>query len=154
MKVNGKEIRWEDPPKGEFFTDVKAHVLWQDKKTGANLTILKAPKSEKNVMAPHAHPNANEWAMYLAGEFETADGTRITISPDNNIFAFSPKAKPMPRKAGKSSERQRGYATTMGHLLESSNDAQHLRQGPWKRSLEAPRSRSSNPFTLFSITVD
>jgi len=91
MKVNGKEIKWEDPPKGDFWTDIKIHVLWEDEKTGANLTLLKAPKSETALMGAHAHPDANEWSYYLAGEAEAADGTRITVSADNTRFGFNPK---------------------------------------------------------------
>jgi hypothetical protein len=93
MKVNGKEIKWEDGPKGDFWTDVKVHTLWEDKKTGANLTLLKAPKSETPVMGAHAHPNANEWSFYLAGEVQTADGTRATISADNTMFGFVAKGE-------------------------------------------------------------
>ena len=93
MKVNGKEIKWEDPPKGEYLTDVKIHVLWEDKKTGANLTLLKAPKAAGPVMEPHAHHNANEWSFYLAGELEAADGTKVTVSPDNTMFGFVSKGE-------------------------------------------------------------
>ena len=59
MKVNGKEIKWEDAPKAYFLTDVKMHVLWRDEKTGAGLTLLKAPKG-KNFDQPHTHPKFEE----------------------------------------------------------------------------------------------
>ena len=99
--MNGKEIKWQDPPKGDFWTDVKMYVLWQDKKTGANLTLLRAPKSDKAVMGPHAHPNANEWSVYLAGEGETPDGTRIKASADNIVFGFVPKGEIHAKESGK-----------------------------------------------------
>ncbi len=93
MKINGKEITWEDGPKGDFWTDIKVHTLWKDDKTGANLQLLRAPPSEGPTMGDHMHPDANEWAIYLSGEAEAADGTRIVVSADNTIFAFNPKGK-------------------------------------------------------------
>jgi hypothetical protein len=93
LKVNGKEIKWEDAPKGYFaVSGVKQHVLWRDEKTGANLTLLKGPKG-KGWDSPHTHPNANEWTIILAGEGEAADGTRTTASADDIMFDFSPKGK-------------------------------------------------------------
>jgi hypothetical protein len=91
MKVNGKEIKWEDAPKGDFVTDVKAHVLWRDEKTGANLTLLKAPKGKMQRDQAHLHPSANEWTVIFAGETELPDGTRMTASADNLYFGFFPK---------------------------------------------------------------
>jgi hypothetical protein len=91
MKVNGKEIKWEDGPKGDFWTDIKVHTLWKDEKTGANLQLLKAPPSDIPPMGEHKHPDANEWAYYLAGEMESADGTRSVITADNTGFGFNPK---------------------------------------------------------------
>ena len=91
MKVNGKEITWEDGPKGDFWTDIKVHTLWKDEKTGANIQLLKAPPSKIPPMGEHKHPDANERAYYLAGEMESADGTPTVISADNTVFAFNQK---------------------------------------------------------------
>jgi hypothetical protein len=91
MKINGKEIEWKDGPKGDFWTDIKMHVLWENEKTGANLALLKAPPSDTPPMGAHMHPDANEWAYYLAGEIESADGTRIKVTADNTVFAFNTK---------------------------------------------------------------
>jgi hypothetical protein len=93
MKVNGKEIKWEDGPKGDFWTDIKIHTLWKDEKTGANLTLLKAPVSDIPPMGAHAHPDANERAIYLGGEMEAADGTRTIVSADNTLFGFVSKGE-------------------------------------------------------------
>lgn len=93
MKVNGKEIKWDDVPKGYFpVSGIKQHVLWRDEKTGANLTLLHAPKG-KGWDSPHSHPNANEWTIILAGEAEMADGTRGKASADDIMFDFNPKGK-------------------------------------------------------------
>jgi hypothetical protein len=92
LKVNGKEIVWEDAPKGYFPGEVKMHVLWQDEKTGASFTLLKASKGE-GWDRPHSHPNTNEWTILLAGEAETAYGARIRASLDDIQFSFMPKGK-------------------------------------------------------------
>ncbi len=91
MKINGKEVKWEDGPKGDFWTDIKVHTIWKDEQTGANLQLLKAPVSDTPPMGAHMHPEANEWSYYLAGEGEMPDGTRMTISADNTVFAFNQK---------------------------------------------------------------
>jgi hypothetical protein len=93
MKVNGKVIRWKDPLKGDFLTDVKVHTLWEDRKTGANLTLIKASPGKGPVMKAHVHPNANEWSLYLAGEGEYADGSRVTVSADDTTFQYNPKGE-------------------------------------------------------------
>jgi hypothetical protein len=93
MKVNGKEIKWVDVPKGYFpVSGVKMHVLWHDEKTGANLTLLRAPKG-KGWDSAHSHPNANEWTIMLAGEAEDTNGTLWKMSAENLLFDFTPKAK-------------------------------------------------------------
>ena len=91
MKVNWKEIKWEDGPKGDFWTDIKVHTLWKDEKTGANLQLLRAPVSDIPPMGEHKHPDANEWAYYLSGEMELVDGRRMVITADNTGFAFNQK---------------------------------------------------------------
>ena len=72
-------------------TDIKVHTLWKDEKTGASLQLLKAPPSEIPPIGEHMHPEANEWAYYLAGELESGDGTRTVISVDNTVFGFNEK---------------------------------------------------------------
>jgi hypothetical protein len=101
MKVNGKEIEWEDAPKGYFaVSGVKMHVLWRDEKTGASLALLKAPTG-KWPDRPHAHPNANEWTISWSGEVEAADGTRTKVSADDISFGFNPKSKTHSSSGGK-----------------------------------------------------
>jgi hypothetical protein len=43
VKMNGKDVEGEDPPKGDFLTDVKIKVLWRDEKTGAYFRLIKIP---------------------------------------------------------------------------------------------------------------
>ena len=91
MMVNGKEVKWEDAPKGWFpVSGVKMHVLWRDEKTGANITLFRAPKG-KGWDSPHSHPNVNEVSIGISGEMETPDGTNWKFSADNLMLSHSPK---------------------------------------------------------------
>jgi hypothetical protein len=92
MKVNGKEVVWEDAPKGHYLIDVKIHVLWRDEKTGAQFQLLKAPVGGRPEN-PHVHPDANQYGLMISGEIELADGTKMTAGEDNYMFGFNPKGK-------------------------------------------------------------
>lgn len=88
--MNGKEIKWEDAPKGHYLTDVKIHVLWRDEKTGAQFQLMKVPVGGlwEN---PHVHPDANQWALSISGEAEFPNGSKLTMGEDNYFFQFNPK---------------------------------------------------------------
>jgi hypothetical protein len=92
MRMNGKEVEWEDPPKGDFLTDVKIKVLWRDEKTGAHFRLLKIPLGGASELA-HVHPEANQWNFMVSGEAERPDGTKMTASEDNYLFWYIPKGQ-------------------------------------------------------------
>lgn len=90
IKVNGKEVEWEDPPKGDFLTDVKIKVLWRDEKTGAHFRLIKIPEGGCFEL-PHVHPGASHWSFTISGEAELPNGARMTAGEDNYVFAFNPR---------------------------------------------------------------
>ena len=92
MKVNNKDIEWEDPPKGDFLTDVKIKTLWRDEKTGAHFRLIKIPVGGLWEL-PHVHPGASHWTLMVSGEAEFPNGTRMTASEDNYIFMHNPKGE-------------------------------------------------------------
>ena len=84
-----KDVNWDNPPPGDFLTDVKEKVLRKDEKTGAEMLLLKIPGDGIHEAA-HAHPDADQWTYCLYGEFETPDGTRV---PAEGLFLFVPKGE-------------------------------------------------------------
>ena len=92
MKMNGKEIEWEDPPKGDVVTDVKIKVLWRDEKTGAHFRLIKIPEGGMFEL-PHVHPEASHWSLVTSGEAVFPNGTRMIADEDNCIFQFNPKGE-------------------------------------------------------------
>jgi 2,4'-dihydroxyacetophenone dioxygenase len=90
VKINGKDVEWEDAPKGHYLTDVKEKVLWKDERTGAMLAIRKIPKGGIHEN-PHKHPQANHWVFGLSGEMKYPDGTLLSISEDDYFFLYAPK---------------------------------------------------------------
>jgi quercetin dioxygenase-like cupin family protein len=84
-----KDIAWADPPPGDFLTDVKEKVLRKDEDTGAEMLLLKIPGDGIHE-APHAHPDADQWTYILSGEFEMADGSRLSA---DGLFLFVPKGE-------------------------------------------------------------
>ena len=92
MKVNGKEVEWEDPPKEEILTDVKIKTLWRDEKTGAHFRLMKIPVGGvwEN---PHFHPEASHWSFMVSGEIEFLNRTQMKASEDNYVFMNNPKGE-------------------------------------------------------------
>jgi len=66
--LNFKDIEWEDSPRGYYLTEVKQKVLWEDKKTGATLTLVKFPPGVADKI--HSHPEADQITIGLSGELE------------------------------------------------------------------------------------
>jgi quercetin dioxygenase-like cupin family protein len=92
VKMNGKDVEWEDPPKGDFLTDVKIKVLWRDEKTGAYFRLIKIPVGIDHELR-HIHPEASHWSFIVSGEAELANGTKMTASEDNYLFMYNPKGE-------------------------------------------------------------
>ena len=93
MKVNGKEVKWEDCSKDDcFLTDVKVHVLWRDEKTGASMRLLKVPVGDAWEL-PHQHPGANQWAIILSGLVDMTGGAQMAASGDDIFFGYGPKGE-------------------------------------------------------------
>ena len=91
VKVNNRDIEWEDMPEGFYLTDVKRHVLWTDEKTGAHFALVKFPKGGVHEL-PHIHPDANHWMFGISGEVEYPGGVHLS-APETYMFAFRPKGK-------------------------------------------------------------
>ena len=70
--LNFKDIEWKDAPRGYYLTNVKQHTLWEDKKTGATLALVKFPKGVADKM--HSHPEATQVTIGLSGEVEMPQG--------------------------------------------------------------------------------
>jgi quercetin dioxygenase-like cupin family protein len=77
-----KDIEWKDAPRDYYLTDVKQHTLWEDKKTGATLALLKFPKGVGDKI--HSHTEANQIVIGLSGEVEMPNGI-IPILPNTLI---------------------------------------------------------------------
>lgn len=67
-QLNFKDIVWENAPRGYYLTDVKQKTLWEDKKTGATLALLKFPPGVADRI--HSHPEAKQITIGLSGEVE------------------------------------------------------------------------------------
>ena len=76
--LNFKDIEWKDPPRGYYLTDVKQHTLWEDKKTGATLALVKFPKGVADKI--HSHPEATQIVIGLSGEVLMPDGPMPLLS--------------------------------------------------------------------------
>jgi hypothetical protein len=92
VKINGKDVQWEDPPTGDFLTDVKISVLWQDEETGAHFRLIKFPQGGVWEF-PHVHPEANQVNFGLSGEIELPDGRRMSIGEGKYSFRYFPKGQ-------------------------------------------------------------
>ena len=55
--LNFKDIEWEDSQRGYYLTQVKQKVLWEDRKTGATLVLVKFPPGVADKI--HSHPEAD-----------------------------------------------------------------------------------------------
>ena len=67
-----KDLEWRDAPRGYYLTDVKQYTLWEDRKTGATLALVKFPKGVADKI--HSHPEANQITIGLSGEVEMPNG--------------------------------------------------------------------------------
>jgi oxalate decarboxylase/phosphoglucose isomerase-like protein (cupin superfamily) len=79
-------MKWEDPPKGSYLTDVKEKMLWQDEQTGACFVLFQWPVGTLDEL--HIHPNANQYIFGLDGEIEGPDGQ---LTPIDGMFLMIPK---------------------------------------------------------------
>ena len=86
---NIHELEWNDIPPSDIYSDFKMKVLWRNSATGAVLLLFKCPPGLSEKL--HYHEHANHWGLYLAGEGELPDGTRIAME---GIYAFIPKGTP------------------------------------------------------------
>jgi len=77
--LNFKDIDWKDAPRGYYLTDVKQYTLWEDKKTGATLALVKFPKGVADKI--HTHPEANQIVIGLSGEVMMPSGI-MPLSPN------------------------------------------------------------------------
>jgi quercetin dioxygenase-like cupin family protein len=77
--LNFKDIEWKDAPRGYYLTNVKQFTLWEDKKTGATLALVKFPKGVADKI--HSHPEANQIVIGLSGEVMMPNGI-MPLSPN------------------------------------------------------------------------
>ena len=84
--VDTNKMSWEEPQRGYYLTDVKQKILWEDKKTGATMALIKFPVGVADEI--HYHPEANQFVFCLNGEIEDQDGNRI---PRAGKFNYVPK---------------------------------------------------------------
>jgi hypothetical protein len=89
VKVNEKEVEWEDPPEGFYLTDVKIKVLWKNEETGAQFMLVKIPAGD-NYEHQHTH-GSGQWSLWLRGEVEFPDGRRRSIADGDWGFGYQPK---------------------------------------------------------------
>ena len=87
--LNFKDIDWKDAPRGYYLTDVKQHTLWEDKKTGATLALVKFPMGVADKI--HAHTEANQIVIGLSGEVTMPNGPMPLLS--NIVITTSKGAK-------------------------------------------------------------
>ena len=79
--LNFKDIEWQDAPRGYYLTNVKQKTLWEDKKTGATLALIKFPPGVADKM--HSHPDANQITIGLSGEVEMpTNGVIASLQPN------------------------------------------------------------------------
>jgi mannose-6-phosphate isomerase-like protein (cupin superfamily) len=84
-----EDIEWKDAPRGYYLTDVKQHTLWEDKKSGATLALVKFPKGVADKI--HSHTEANQIMIGLSGEVEMPNGI-MPLLP-NNVTTISKGVK-------------------------------------------------------------
>lgn len=82
--LNFKDIEWKDAPRGYYLTKVMQHTLWEDKKTGATLALVKFPQGIADKI--HCHPEANQINIGLTGECLMPSGV-LPLSPNMVISA-------------------------------------------------------------------
>jgi quercetin dioxygenase-like cupin family protein len=84
-QLNFKDIEWENAPRGYYLTDVKQKTLWEDKKTGATLALIKFPAGVADKI--HSHPEANQITIGLSGEVEMpTNGVVAPLQPNLALF--------------------------------------------------------------------
>ena len=83
------DIEWKDATRGYYLTDVKQHTLWEDKKSGATLALVKFPKGVADKI--HSHTEANQIIIGLSGEAEMPNGI-MPLLP-NNVMTISKGVK-------------------------------------------------------------
>jgi quercetin dioxygenase-like cupin family protein len=88
LMIDSNKLDWEDPPRGYYLTEVKQKVLWEDKKTGATVALVKFPVGVPDEV--HSHPEANQFVYTIDGEVEDKKGN---IKPLGGIFTYVPKGK-------------------------------------------------------------
>ena len=76
--LNFKDIEWKEAPRGYYLTNVKQHILWEDKKTGATLALIKFPKGVADKI--HSHPEATQIIIGLSGEVLMPNGPLPLLS--------------------------------------------------------------------------
>ncbi len=81
--LNFKDSAWEDAPRGYYLSDVKQKTLWEDKKTGALMVLLKFPPGVADKI--HSHPEANQIAIGLTGEVLMPDGRVNPVEPNLGV---------------------------------------------------------------------
>ena len=86
-----EDIEWEDPPRGYYLSDVKQKVLWEDKKTGATLALVKFPVGVADKI--HSHPEATQITIGLSGE--------MLMPPENKPMKIEPNMVVTASKGGK-----------------------------------------------------
>ena len=66
-------------------TDVKQKTLWEDKKTGATLALVKFPPGVADRI--HSHPEANQITIGLSGELEMPpSGVVAPLQPNMALY--------------------------------------------------------------------
>jgi len=86
--VNSKELKWEDPPRGYYLTDVKQKVLWEDEDTGATMALIKFPEGISDKI--HSHPEANQYCLGLSGEAMLTAGKVTSLE---GVFVYFRKGE-------------------------------------------------------------
>ena len=60
---NAHTMKWDEPTKGSYLTDVKEKVLWKDEQTGACFVLFRWPVGILDEM--HKHSQANQYIFGL-----------------------------------------------------------------------------------------
>ena len=91
VKINGQDVDWTPFPEGWFLTDVKYHILRQDKETQATFMLLLIPAGGA-YEGRHSHPQASHMGFTLKGNAMFGDREYIR-GEDNYNFGFHPKGE-------------------------------------------------------------
>jgi len=85
--VDPRKLEWVDPPRGYYLTKVKQKVLWEDKRTGATMALVRFPVGVADKI--HSHPEANQFCWALGGEWRAPDGVKRL----KDVLFFFPKSE-------------------------------------------------------------